>query len=60
MVGIGYVLTIQENKLVQVLVTRSVDEEFQSFWEKVTRNDGAVLSKLVIKPSIPRILEKEL
>ena len=57
LIGVGYVLTIQQGGLIQVLVISNVEEVQDNIWEKIRNNDGSVLSKLLIRPSIPKILQ---
>ncbi len=57
LIGWGYVLTVQQGGLIQVLVIREVGEAQDSIWEKIRNNDGSVLSKLLIRPSIPKIIQ---
>ena len=54
LIGIGYVLTIQQNGLIQVLVIQGVEKQ-DSIWEKIRSGNSNVLSKLLIRPSIPKI-----
>lgn len=58
LIGVGYVLTIQQGGLIQVLVTRNVGKAQEDIWKKIRNNDGSVLSKLLIRPSIPKIIQE--
>lgn len=58
LVGSGFILTVQENGLIQVLVTDNFYEQDEDFWSKVCGNDHQILSKLLVKPSIPRVIWK--
>lgn len=55
--GSGFILTVQENGLIQVLVTNNFYDQDQNLWKKVCGNDHQILSKLIVKPSIPKIIE---
>lgn len=57
-VGVGRVLTIQENGLVQVGIIASELEV--GIIERLVANDVTILRTLVVKPTIPRhVLERE-
>jgi hypothetical protein len=50
-IGIGRVVNIQENGLIQVLVLREVSNHSE-LWQRVRNHEIATLSGIVIKPSI--------
>lgn len=56
LIGVGFILTIQTNGLIQVLINMAFEEQDDNIWERICRNDITVLSKLHVKPSIPKIL----
>lgn len=56
LIGIGFILTIQRNGLIQVLVNKSIEEEGDNIWERICNNDLIILAKLHVKPSVPKIL----
>lgn len=56
LIGIGFILTIQGNGLIQVLVNKALEEQGENIWKKICQNDVNVLTKLHVKPSIPKIL----
>lgn len=56
LIGIGFVLTIQENGLIQVLVDRCYDERYKEIWDKVRENNASILEKLIVKPLVPKTL----
>ena len=56
LIGVGFILTIQANGLIQVLVNKAIEDKGGSIWESICRNDATVLSRLHVKPSIPKIL----
>ena len=53
LVGIGTVVNIQENKLIQVELTNPV-EGYEGIVKKLANNDAHALKKTVVKPSIPK------
>lgn len=57
LIGVGFIITIQENGLIQVLVNKAIDEQDKNIWDNIYNNDITVLSKLQVKPSIPKILD---
>lgn len=57
LIGVGFILTIQENGLIQVLVKKAIEEQGKNIWESICRNDVTILSKLQVKPSIPKVLD---
>ncbi len=56
LVGWGYVLTVQQGGLIQVLIMQKVGQAQGSVWDQIKNNDGAVLKKLLVRPSIPKIM----
>ncbi len=50
-IGIGRVANIQQNGLIQVLVLREVPNHAE-LWQRVRNHETAILSQIVIKPSI--------
>lgn len=58
LVGSGFILTVQENGLIQVLVTDNFNDQNEKFWANVCGNDHQILSRLLVKPSIPKLIEK--
>ncbi len=58
LIGVGFILTIQGNGLIQVLVNKPIEEQDDNIWEKICQNDVIVLKKLQVKPSIPKMLER--
>jgi hypothetical protein len=57
LIGVGYVLNIQQGGLIQVLVIGKVGEAQDDTWEKIRNNNGDILSKLLIRPSITKIMQ---
>ena len=57
LIGLGYVLTIQQEGSIQVLITTKVGAEKDDIWEKVRDNNSSILRKLLIRPTIPKILQ---
>jgi hypothetical protein len=50
-IGIGRVVNVQENGLIQVLMLREVSNHAE-LWQRIRKRDAATLSGVVIKPSI--------
>ncbi|MGJ8657115.1 MAG: hypothetical protein ACSHX6_11750 [Akkermansiaceae bacterium] len=51
-VGIGYVLNIQQNQLVQVLITQLFSKNAEDkTWEDVKNNNHDALARLLVRPS---------
>ena len=57
LIGVGFILTIQGNGLIQVLVNKTIEEQDENLWKSICNNDITVLSKLHVKPSVPKILD---
>ena len=53
-IGIGFVLTIQENGLIQIVVQKSLGENLDHLWASIRANDANSVRRLLVKPSIPR------
>lgn len=53
-IGLGFVFTIQDDGLIQVVVTGTESVQ-KDLWEKVCNNDKSVLARLMVKPSVPRL-----
>lgn len=56
LLGIGYVYNIQDDRRIQVLVTRSLNESLDSIWQEITSNNGNTLKKLRVKPHVPKVI----
>lgn len=59
LIGFGFVLTIQEDGLIQVMVTSTFDDGDsmqKDIWGKVRNNNKNILPKILVKPSIPEFL----
>lgn len=52
LVGIGFVSTIQDNGLVQVVVSR-IFETFHETLSSLANSDKRVLDRIMVKPSVP-------
>ncbi len=51
-IGIGYVLNIQQNHLVQVLITQLFPENAKGkTWDDVKNNNSEALGRLLVRPS---------
>jgi hypothetical protein len=51
LIGVGRVYNVQDNKIIQVLVTHDLD--FGDEWNSIVNNDATKLTKLRIKPTVP-------
>lgn len=56
LIGVGRVYNVQDNKIIQVLVTQDVD--FGDAWTSIINNDITKISKLRIKPTLPSFVMK--
>ena len=56
LIGSGFVFTVQENGLIQIVVVRCMDERYSEVWEKVRSNNSSILEKLIVKPIVPKTL----
>lgn len=54
LVGTGYVLTVQEDGLIQVLVIDSHTGNSSDLWDDVKSKKVDVLGSLMVKPTIPK------
>lgn len=50
-IGIGRVVNIQQNGLIQVLVLREVPNHVE-LWQRIRNHERSILAQIVIKPSI--------
>jgi len=55
-IGVGFVATVQEDQLVQVVVKASPGGEADPLWERIRQNNADELSRLLVKPSVPQSL----
>lgn len=53
LVGLGRVLTVQENGLVQVGIQRILEHD-SGLMDRLLQNDARVLTSILVKPSVPR------
>ncbi len=56
LIGMGYVLTIQTNGMIQVLINKLIDVSEKEIIDKALNNDVLVLKKLLVKPMISKSL----
>lgn len=54
LIGVGFVITIQRNGLIQVLVTHNFDTANGTIWKSVQENNATFLKRLLVKPSVPK------
>lgn len=52
--GIGYVETVNEKKYIQAIIYETSRNAHCQFWEQVCNNNRDYLSKLSVRPSVPR------
>lgn len=52
-IGVGEVINIQENHLIQIRVQNTSDAH-NELWTKIYNNDAAAISRLIVKPYLPR------
>jgi hypothetical protein len=55
LIGIGFVLTRQDDGLIQVVISRQLEETYKDVWLKVCQNDATILPRLLVKPSLPKL-----
>jgi hypothetical protein len=55
LIGIGFVLTRQDDGYIQVIVSNQIETAYKEVWQRVCKNDSNVLPKLLVKPSIPKL-----
>lgn len=53
LLGTGFVIAIQENFKIQVLISNDVCDD-KTLWDKITNNDAAIIKHILVKPSIPK------
>lgn len=56
LLAIGNVITIQQNGYIQILIFKLCDESARDILDRGINNDSRILSNLIIKPSIPKLL----
>ena len=49
LIGYGYVLNIQENKMIQVVVTADIAQE-PELWSSIASNNSDIVERLLVKP----------
>lgn len=54
LIGVGHVLTLQENGLIQVALSWFVPG-YETLLEQLWNNDNTLLKRLIVKPTVPRI-----
>jgi hypothetical protein len=52
--GIGYVETVNEKRYIQAIVYENPMNANRQFWERICNNDQEYLSRLSVRPSVPR------
>ena len=52
--GIGYVETVNEKRYIQAIIYENPMNANRQFWEGICKNDNNYLSKLSVRPSVPR------
>ncbi len=56
LVGLGYVLAVQNDGIIQIIITKSFMDNDVDFWDRVTKNDNNIIKNLIVKPNIPKTL----
>lgn len=56
LIGVGFVSAIQENEMIQVVVSKSINSDTK-LWEIISANDQNLLKELIVKPSIVKNLK---
>jgi hypothetical protein len=51
LIGIGEVINIQENRVVQVILTHGIQEQAETI-EKITQNKKDLIDEMIVKPSV--------
>jgi hypothetical protein len=54
MLGLGEVRTIQEDRAIQILVTRQ-DSAYTDEWLRIFQNEKTLIDSLIVRPSVPRM-----
>lgn len=56
LIGAGFVLSIQNNGIIQVVISKALDDNDDSIWNKLISNDSVAINKILVKPNVPKIL----
>lgn len=56
LIGAGFVLSIQNNGIIQIIISKSLDDSDNNIWDKLIANDSVILRKIIVKPNVPKIL----
>ena len=58
LIGLGFISTVQENGLIQVIVQSNVDDRYNDTWKLITSNNTNALERILVKPTIPKSILK--
>jgi hypothetical protein len=58
LIGVGFVLTIQQDGRVQVVVMEKLDSGRDTLWTEIQANNANALKKIIVKPSIPKQINR--
>ena len=53
-IGNGFVLTIQENGFIQVLVLKNNDERHSVLWDKIMSGNKQTLENMIVRPTVSK------
>jgi hypothetical protein len=56
LIGIGSVITVQRDGLIQVLVTDKLESASEDIWKSIRENNAAALKRLIVKPTVPKLV----
>lgn len=56
LIGAGFVLSIQNNGIIQIVISKALDDNDDSIWNKLISNDSVAIKKILVKPNVPKIL----
>jgi hypothetical protein len=54
LIGLGYVLTIQQDRRIQVLVTSFVEPTDGETWQELLANNANTMQQIIVKPHLPK------
>lgn len=55
-IGAGYVLSIQTNGIIQIVVIKTLEKSDDDLWGKIAQNDLTIIKKIIVKANVPKIL----
>jgi hypothetical protein len=54
LVGVGHVLTIQQDSNIQIIVTGYIEPRDGDTWKGLEKKDGDIMKQIIVKPHLPR------